>query len=216
MGERLEDEPTACPHNFCPCIEEVTIVKIEDIYSCLPILESERLIFRNVARHDAKDMFAYTSDPEIARYTTWHAHQSLDDTLRFIEFQLTKQREKQVHEWAIVEKRHQKMIGTIGYVWWKPQHHLAEIAYALSREFWGQGLMTEAVHEILRFGFERMELNRVEARCMVGNIASERVMQKAGMTYEGTLREQLYAKGRFHDLKLYAVLKREYLQLKGK
>jgi ribosomal-protein-alanine N-acetyltransferase len=187
------------------------MLKIEDVFDHLPSLETDRLILRRLNRHDAKDMFAYTSDPEISRFTTWNAHQSLDDALRFIEFNLNKQREKQEHEWAIVHKRQRRMIGTCGYVWWKPQHHLAEIAYAISREYWGQGLMTEALHATLRFGFERMELNRVEARCMTDNIASERVMQKVGMKYEGTLREQLYAKGKFHDLKLYAILRREYL-----
>lgn len=184
---------------------------IESIFSDLPSLQTERLLLRKLTRKDVHDMFEYTSDPEISVHTTWNAHQSIHDAMRFIEYNLSLQEKQQVHEWAIVDRWKNKMIGTCGYVWWKPQHRVAEIAYALARPYWGQGLMTEAIHEVLRFGFEEMELNRVEARCMIENTGSERVMQKAGMTFEGILREQLYAKERFHDLKIYAILKRDWL-----
>ncbi|GAA0355176.1 GNAT family N-acetyltransferase [Bacillus horti] len=184
---------------------------IEKIFANLPALETDRLLLRHMTRKDVHDMFEYTSDPEISLYTTWHAHQSINDTMRFIEHNLSLQEKQQVHEWAIVEKKSRKMIGTCGYVWWKPQHHIAEIAYAIARPLWGKGFMSEAVQAVLKFGFEQMELNRIEARCMLGNVGSERVMQKAGMTFEGILREQMYAKEQFHDLKLYAILKRDWL-----
>ena len=70
--------------------------------------------------------------------------------------------------------------------------------------------MTEAVKEVIKFGFEKMKLNRIEARCMIGNIASEKVMEKVAMTFEGIMREQMYAKGVFRDLKMYPLLRREY------
>lgn len=183
---------------------------IEALFSNLPALETERLWLRKLTRKDVHDMFEYTSDPEISLYTTWTAHQTIDDTMRFIEYNLRLQEQQQVHEWAMVDKEKNKMIGTCGYVTWKPQHRVAEIAYAIARPYWGQGLMSEAIRTVLRFGFERMELNRIEARCMVDNLGSERVMQKAGMTFEGVLREQLYAKEMFHDLKIYAILKRDW------
>jgi [ribosomal protein S5]-alanine N-acetyltransferase len=73
-----------------------------------------------------------------------------------------------------------------------PEHARAELGYVLSREHWGKGLMPEAVRAVIRFGFGRMELNRIQARCVAENTASARVMEKAGMTYEGTLRESEY------------------------
>ncbi|MDQ4003995.1 MAG: GNAT family N-acetyltransferase, partial [Actinomycetota bacterium] len=60
------------------------------------------------------------------------------------------------------------------------------------------------------FGFRKMGLNRIEARCIAKNIASARVMEKAGMTYEGTLREREFVKGAYRDMKLYSVLRSEY------
>ena len=74
-----------------------------------------------------------------------------------------------------------------------------------------RGLAPEAVRALIRFGFERMGLNRIEARCIAGNTASARVMEKAGMTYEGTLREREKIQGELRNMKMYSVLRREYL-----
>ena len=63
---------------------------------------------------------------------------------------------------------------------------------------------------MIRFGFERMNLNRIEARCIAENVASTRVMEKAGMTHEGTLRQREFIKGAYRDMKLYAILKSEH------
>ena len=69
--------------------------------------------------------------------------------------------------------------------------------------------MPEAVRAVIRFGFGRMELNRIQARCVAENTASARVMEKVGMTYEGTLRESEYIKGALRDMKIYSILRRE-------
>ncbi len=68
----------------------------------------------------------------------------------------------------------------------------------------------EAVRAMIRFGFEMMNLNRVEARCIAENIASARVMEKAGMTFEGILREHMFVKGKYQDLKMYSILRKEW------
>lgn len=102
------------------------------------------------------------------------------------------------------------MVGACGLVNWEAEHARAEVGFVLSREYWGRGLMSEAVRAILRFGFERMNLNRIEARCIAENAASARVMEKAGMVYEGTLRQREYIKGAYRDIKLYAILKKGF------
>lgn len=90
------------------------------------------------------------------------------------------------------------------------EHASAELGYVLSRSYWGRGLMPEAVRAMIRFGFQRMDLNRIEARCIAKNTASARVMEKAGMTREGTLRESELIKGAFRDMKRYSILRREF------
>ena len=76
-----------------------------------------------------------------------------------------------------------RVVGTIGFVWIDDEHNCAEIGYSLAQEYWGRGLMTEALRAMLEFAFVRLHLNRVEAMFDVRNRASGRVMEKCGFTY---------------------------------
>ena len=89
-------------------------------------------------------------------------------------------------------------------------HKIAEIGYVISKDYWGKGLTTEVAKELVKFGFEEMDLVRVQARCDVENIASARVMEKAGMTFEGIIRKGIFVKGEHRDLKMYSILKEEF------
>lgn len=189
-------------------------MKIEDVFGDLQKIETERLILRKMTLDDAQDVFEYGSDSEITNYVTWDAHKSIEDSQNFLKSVIQKYEKKEVSEWGIVFKENKKFIGTCGYMWWHIGCARAEMGYALSRKYWDKGLMTEAVKETIKFGFDKMKLNRIEARCMIGNVASEKVMKKVGMTFEGIMREQMYAKGVFRDLKMYSILRREYY--KGK
>jgi len=113
--------------------------------------------------------------------------------------------------WGIVHKHSAKLIGTIGFVSVDRTHSRAEVGFALGRKYWSQGLMTEALGEVLRFSFSDMGLNRVVAKCFVENTGSERVMQKVGMKFEGVCREEALIKGKFVDLKQYAILRSEFI-----
>lgn len=183
---------------------------IAEVFGDLRTLETPRLILRRMILEDVPDVFAYASDSEVARYTTWEAHATVEDSRRFVEWVLEQYATVQVAPWGVVHKGERKLIGTCGFVTWFPRHARAEVAYAIGRRYWNQGLTTDALREVIRFGFERMGLNRIEARCMPENVASERVMQKVGMTFEGLLRQQMYVKGRYDDLKLYSILRGEF------
>jgi ribosomal-protein-alanine N-acetyltransferase len=185
--------------------------KDRGIFADLPELETERLLLRKMRLDDAEAMFAYASDPEVTRYVLWDTHRSVEDSEEFLR-QATEGYERgDFGGWGVVLKDSGAFIGTCGLdAGYAPEHARAELGYVLSREHWGRGLMSEAVREVIRFGFERLELNRMEARCIAANTASARVMEKAGMTYEGTLREREFIKGAYRDMKLYSILKREY------
>ena len=175
-----------------------------------PVLETERLVLRPMTPDDARDVFGYASDPEVTRYVMWDTHRSLEDSGEFLR-QMMDEYEKGELLWGIALKESDRLVGSCGYGGsWTPEHHRAEMGYVLSRECWGKGLMTEAARELVRFGFERMDLNRIIARCFAENTASERVMQKAGMTYEGIQRQHVFVKGAYRDLKLYSILRREF------
>ncbi|NIW38715.1 MAG: GNAT family N-acetyltransferase, partial [Gemmatimonadetes bacterium] len=85
----------------------------------------------------------------------------------------------------------------------------AEIGYDLAHRHWGRGLMTEALRPMLRFGFEEMDLHRIEAGVTVGNEASARVLEKLGFREEGLLRRGGYWKGAYHDLRGFGLLRRD-------
>lgn len=170
-------------------------------------IESERLLLRKLSLTDAVDIYDYASDVQVSKFTTWENHSSLDDTNTFLHMVLQKYENEQPSDWGILLKDTNKVIGTCGWVYLNEQHHRAEMGYALSRNYWNQGLITEAVRTILTFGFNELNLNRIEARCISENIGSERVMQKVGMHYEGLIREQMFVKGRYVNVKLYSALK---------
>lgn len=185
------------------------ILKIEDVFGDLPELETPRLRLRKLKIEDAADMFEYASDPEVARDVTWEPHKSINDSAVFLNSVLQKYAGKKTSEWGLVLKESGKLIGTCGFVWWKPEHAKAEFGYALSRKYWGRGLMTEAAAAVMDFAFDKMKLHRLEARCITTNFGSEKVMLKNGMKYEGLLRDVVYEKGGFKSLKLYSLLSGE-------
>ncbi|WP_407272862.1 GNAT family N-acetyltransferase [Radiobacillus sp. PE A8.2] len=184
-------------------------MKKKDICANLPVLETERLVLRKVRAEDAKDIFTYASNDAVSQFVTWNSHQSLSDTQTFIDFILQEYEDENLACWGIVLKENNRLIGTIDFVDWDTKNKVGEIGYVLSEEYWAQGIMTEAAIEVVNFGFKRMNLVRIQARCFVDNIGSETVMRKIGMRYEGTVRKALLAKGKHHNLKMYSILQEE-------
>lgn len=185
-------------------------VKVQDIYKEIPSFETERIILRKITMDDLEDMFEYGSDEEVSKYVTWDRHKTTNDTKEFIEYVLGRYENGELAPWGIELKENGKFIGTVDFVSWSPHHNNAEIGYVLSKPYWGKGITTEAANELIRFGFEKMDLVRIQARCFMENRGSERVMEKLGMTYEGVIRKGMFTKGEHRDLKLYSLLKEEF------
>lgn len=183
-----------------------------DIFKNLPILETERLRLRKLSMRDAGDVFDYASVPEVAEHVTWEYHRNISDSMHYLRFITQQYQDGIPSPWGIIHKELGKLIGTIGYHVWSLPNGFGEVGYALSKDFWNKGYTTEAFEEVIKFGFERLKLNRVEATCKLANTASEKVMLKCGLSYEGILRKRLFAKSEYHDLKLYSLLRNEWEQ----
>lgn len=175
----------------------------------LPELRTERLILRKLNMRDAQDMFEYSRDAEVARHVLWDAHKSISETRSYIRFMQRKYRLSEPSSWGIEHIATGKLIGTIGYMWWNRENSSAEVGYSLARDFWNQGLMTEALAAAIDFSFDEWHLHRIEAQHETDNPASGAVMRKVGMRMEGTLRGRLYNKGRYVDVALYAILRED-------
>lgn len=173
-----------------------------------PILETERLVLRKLKIEDADAMYIYASNDDVTKYVLWDSHTSPEQTKQFLQFMIDKY-EQENYAWAVTLKDSDEFIGTIDYVMLDHNEHIGEIGYALSHLYWGKGYMSEAAKAILHYGFTELHLERIQARCFAENIGSERVMQKAGMVYEGTMRKSKLAKGTYYDLKLYSMIREE-------
>lgn len=183
----------------------------ESVFSNLPVLETRRLRLRPLTMRDERDMYRYASDPEVSRHVLWDTHESPRQTRASLRAALRQYRTGRPSSFAIERKSDRRMIGTIGFMWISCDHRSGEVGYSLARDCWNQGFATEALRAVLRFGFETLRLNRIEAQHEVSNPASGRVMEKCGMTYEGTLRSRVCNKGKYSDVRLYAILRRDPL-----
>lgn len=181
-----------------------------EIFGQLPTMVTDRLILRPVRMSDAQDLFEYSSDPEVARHVLWDAHRSIHQTRAYIRYLLRQYRNAAPGTFVIAARSSGKVIGTIGFMWVQPENRSAEVGYSLSRAYWNQGIMTEALRAVLEFGFRKLNLNRIEAQHEFDNPASGHVMRNAGMRHEGTLRQRIYNKGRYADVDLYAVLRQDF------
>lgn len=179
-----------------------------------PVLETERLIMRPLTLEDAESIFEYAKDPIVTEFVTWEAHKSISDSRDFIlDVVLPNYRNKVPTPWGITLKSApDKVIGTVGCFWVSKKSRCMELAYALGTRHWSQGFMTEASRAIMDFCFEEFGLNRIQARCMVENKGSARVMEKIGMHFEGTFREAHYQRGRFWDMHQFALTKEEWVR----
>lgn len=182
----------------------------EDIFSDLPTLETDRTILRKLRSEDEQDIFHYGSDDDVSRYTAWPTHRTMEDTRNYLNKVLQKYEQHAVAPWGIVDKETGKIIGTSGFMAWNVHYAKAELGYALSKDYWNRGYMTEVIRTIISFGFDRMKLVRIEASCLPLNIGSARVMEKVGMTYEGLIRQTIFVKGKHEDLKLYSIVLDDY------
>ena len=181
-----------------------------EFFARLPVVETERLTLRKMRMSDAADVHRYAKDPEVARHVLWDAHTSIFDTRAYIRFLLYQYRNGLPGSWGIVHKGTGRVIGTIGYMSYHADNALVEVGYSLSREYWGQGLMTEALAAVLGETFRTLKLNRVEALHFTDNPASGRVMAKCGMQHEGHLRSRVYCKGAFRDVEMWGILRSDW------
>lgn len=183
---------------------------IYNIFSRIPKLRTERLLLRRIKSSDLDDMFEYASDPRTTAYLLWEPHADLAATKKSLERINDGYRKGNFYDWALVENTNGKMIGTCGFTALDIYNNCAEIGYVLNPAYWGKGYAPEAVARVIHFGFNVLKLNRIEARYMVENSRSRRVMEKCGMKFEGVNRSSMFVKGAYRDIGVCSILSNEY------
>lgn len=150
------------------------------------ILETERLILRPWQKSDAESLYQYASSPEVGPMAGWPAHTSVENSLDIIRHVLSAP-----ETYAVVDKQSGCAIGSIGIMIGKASHlelpaTEGELGYWIGVPYWGQGLIPEAVREILRYAFEDLHLETIWCGCFDGNLKSKRVQEKCGFQYQYT------------------------------
>jgi ribosomal-protein-alanine N-acetyltransferase len=179
----------------------------------LPTLRTDRLILRSLTLDDTPSIFAYASDPEVSRYTLWEPHKTLNDALSFIQdYAFKRYAEGHPEPFGIAFKTDpDTIIGTIGCFWVSPRNRSMELAYAIGRQYWGQGIIVEAGQVLLKHVFTQFDIERLQCRCKVENVASARVMEKLGFQKEGVLRSEVFHRNIFWDMHYTSLLRHEFL-----
>ncbi|MCK8140832.1 GNAT family N-acetyltransferase [Flavobacterium sp. I-SCBP12n] len=169
-------------------------------------LETERLLLRRVDNNDLKEVFALRSNPETMKYIPRPLVTTDEEALAHIAMIESKIESNEGINWAITYKGDPKLIGIIGHYRIKPEHYRAEIGYMILPEFNGMGIVTEAVQEVVKYGFEVMKLHSIEAVIDPDNLGSAKVLEKNNFKKEAHFIENEFFNGRFLDSAVYTIL----------
>jgi RimJ/RimL family protein N-acetyltransferase len=174
-------------------------------------LRLDRLRLRDWREADWPQAHAYASDPEVVRYMDWGPNTE-EETRAFIRsaMQVAQASPRTNHDLAVTLLGTGEVIGGCRIWIEAAEHREASIGYSLARPHWGRGYATELAGGLLRFGFETLGMHRIWAIVEPENVASARVLEKLGLQREGRLRDHRYAKGRWRDSVLYAILEPEW------
>ncbi|WP_432407681.1 GNAT family N-acetyltransferase [Wukongibacter sp. M2B1] len=177
----------------------------------MAIVETNRLILRELIETDIEAVHEYASDPVNSKYVPWGPN-TLEETEDFVRLYIKyqNQRDRVDFELAVIEKCSGKLIGICGLHISDKENNGGWIGYCINKPYWGKGYGTEIAENLLKLGFRKFELHRIYATCHPSNVASERILQKIGMKKEGYMRKDVRFKGGWRDSLLYAILEDEY------
>jgi [ribosomal protein S5]-alanine N-acetyltransferase len=174
-----------------------------------PILETERLLLREIVKEDAQSIYDCFSNNDVTRYYGLDPLPSIEQAKELVEFFAKNYKEKRGIRWGIEIKGRKEMIGTVGFNAWSPKHKRAEIGYELHPEYWRKGYATEAVSEVISYGFKELDLTRIGAIVFIENKASNELLTKLGFQKEGVLRNYMYQNSVPYDTYVYSLLRTE-------
>lgn len=168
-------------------------------------LVTRRLLLRRFTPDDVDAVHAFAGDPEVCRYTDWGPNTPAESRAFVDEMSAAPAAEPpDSTTWAVTTGG--SVVGSCSVTVTSREHRRGSLGYVLARAHWGRGYATEAAAEILRFAREELALDRVEATCRPGNVASQRVLIAIGMQQEGRLRSHVLVRGRREDSLVFAAV----------
>ena len=173
-----------------------------------PELKTERLNLIEIKQSYLNDYYKLFSDKRVTKFYNIIPFREEKEAQKYLDWFKNQFKAKLGIRWGIVLKGQKHIIGTLGYNNFL-KNHRANLGYDLQFKFWNKGIITEALREIIGFGFDKLEINRIEAEVMQGNIASEKVLSKLGFKKEGVLRNWMYWNEKYYDMTMFSLLRSE-------
>jgi len=179
---------------------------MSDIHRLFPELHTERLDLIAMTNEHIPDIFKLFTDDRVTKYYNvipLHTHEDAEGILKMLD---KRYAQETGIRWGIALKGQRQLIGNIGFNTYTKGHR-STIGYSLMPDYWNKGYMSEAITEIITYGFDMLSVNRIEAEVIPGNSASERVLSKLGFRQEGLLRQWMLWDGKLNDINMYALLR---------
>lgn len=150
-------------------------------------IETERLLLRKPVITDADDIFQkYARDFEVTKYLKWKPHRKIRETYDFLDSCIMDFDHWNHITWCLVKKEDNRLIGMFDLLL---ERNMANFGYVLMKSEWNKGYMTESLKKVIEYAFTLDSIYRVCGLCDVENIASAKVMEKAGLLREGILKK---------------------------
>lgn len=174
-------------------------------------LETNRLLLRKFKLEDTGMMFQnWASDKMVTKYLTWPTHSNAEETRSILDYWISEYKKLETYRWCIVLKDNESPIGSISVVSYNPHVESLEIGYCIGRNYWNQGITTEAVQTVVDFLFSQISANRIEAHIDPRNEGSGAVLVKSGFRYTGLRRQVAINNTGRCDVVTYEILKDDY------
>lgn len=182
------------------------MITIADI---LPTFETERLTLRQMNLNDVNDIQKLFGNEEVMEFHNLDLFTKKNHAEEFIKRVQNKFEMKVAIRWGIVLKNTNELIGTCGFNSFDFESSCSVIGYDLSKDFWGKGVMSEALQFIIKYGFNELKLHRIEALVIKGNENSVKLLNKLNFIEEGTLRDYGFWKKKYWNLRIFSLLNTE-------
>ena len=180
-------------------------------------IDTKRLVLRKFSLADATAMYSnWAFDPEVTKYLVWPPHKSVADSEEVLSEWISQYAAPDFYLWAItLREEGGEPIGSISVVKKNDDLKMLTLGYCIGRKWWNQGIMSESLAGVIKFFFEVVGVNRIEARHDPMNPNSGKVMEHCGMKFEGILREADWNNQGICDAAVYAILAKEYASMLG-
>lgn len=174
-------------------------------------IETERLVLRRFEYSDSTSMLRnWIADEKIQSLYSEPTYETEEAVTELLTKYITSYEKEDYYRWAIIDKGANECMGQIAYFLVDSKNHFAEIEYCIGSAFQCRGYATEATKAVIKYGFEKMNLHKVQICTKTINIPSKRVIEKCGFTYEGTLRDYFYMNGEYVGRLYFSILRSEY------